>query len=301
MHARLVLFAVVWLIHVHPTMGQVDVDPLIQEVEAVRPSMISQLPGLRLEYTLQAIKDGSEIARTEFTSSRISKRRWRVNSKSDTPSLFARTIARNGRLGFVALNQGDGYKYEIVGFGSVMNRVIDSKASSFYKPLNRISTIGRVDVGEFLKTPGLEILERSPVSSSTGRPAEKLTWKNDRVTPGKIQFGEAVWLPEDGFLIESWKFWFGEDKTGLQTCVNSFDEYDGELVLLSSKFSVGSIDYLLARRDVGPPVDDPEYYKPEALGLKSPPDPIWKSIAWFAIGIVLFVCGFYFYRRMSPK
>lgn len=245
---------------------------------------------------------GKKIERIAEISVR-SLNQWRVDL--DFPDHGMKGVfARTGSLAFSSVTNAEGsHRYTNVGYDRATQKEIEEGFIS-NSTLAGASRIMDLSLPEFLAESGLEFVAITPIESTADSSAEKATWNwpSDGISPNRSV--ELIWLPENGYLLEGMIFRIlRETENGLEpgSEFSSRVEFqrteDGSLV----PYKVTSIEPGLTEyfelKILGDAEQDPAFYRPEAVGLKSPPNPYRTGLLWLLVGVGFAVIGITFIIR----
>lgn len=277
-----------------------DIATLAKKVESERVTPLERLSYALTEYELFQTRKGERTLLAKVTTSRMSETRWRCDSVAADG--LCKIEARNGGLFFTAIKPAGSkiFRETMMGYDSVVATVSRNDIGEFNKLAWWSTSIGLLDLVEFLNLSGIELISLTPAESPTGRRAEKFVWRNSEIKPDSVQHGEAIWLPEEGYLIESYRYWYEDKPASVASQVNSYAEFDGELVIQEGvmHYADGDTSMSLKLNRYEPPIGLRSYYSPQAIGLSAPWNPLWTKVFWALAGIVFMSGGFYAFRRL---
>ncbi len=238
---------------------------------------------------------GRYTAKSEFEFSVFSDRKWRFDRKVDSPS-WQGVSARNGNFSFQAgKKSGDQFVFGHVGYSETERREVLAGLLFGIQLLEVPITINRDPIDEFLSIPSLSIDSVTETLSATGEVGEKVAWT---ITPsGKYKvhlFGEFVWLPENGFLIEESSVTFGkrnDQKLAPIQFVVTYEETPDGLRPVKTQRTQNNLSVTCELLELTEVEQSDAYYWPESIGLETPKNPKRFRWIWWSLGVLFLTCG----------
>ena len=265
------------------------------------------LPFKRYQYEISVINaQGKTIHLNRVDISILGQKTWRKDERPQLSGPEHIVSARSGELFFVANKARGGEYFRELGIGyepdfgkAQLDTFVESNKLIFFP---RSMAFEWID--DWPKSA--EVLSVEEVTTTGGDKGERVVWKDEKIYEnsdnswkGKTQHGELVWLPNSGYVVESFNIWVGE-----KTQANP-PKFTGKLTyqLIGDKNVLTSCELTASRQitrlkliDVSLPVSDRAYYLPESIGLKSPVNPNWIKLLWLVCGVLFLAAGFHFFR-----
>lgn len=204
---------------------------------------------------------------------------------------------QDGRFAFEADKAtGDAsFEFGRLGFDPHVQNGITESMLARNNLLMTATHVFSLDLLRFLSIPTLTIESIEPTSSQTGRSAQLVKWncKAHGTEFPRDAYGEIVWLPDDGFLIERSTFFIGsptsKPKDGSSprgfSFETQFDIFAGKLLPTKAIWNEPNITYVTELVSRERSTHERKYFTAEAIGLSTPRDPrIWRFV-WLGLGV----------------
>lgn len=249
---------------------------------------------------VSVLNDGEKVAST-FELTCDESKKWRYLQDIGGRKKVSVT---NRRFHFEAIAEDEQYLFTASGFGNGDRSSIEEGIISNNVLLANSTCVFGIDLGLFLSLPNVSIDSIEDTQSDYGAAQNvKFTVEKGGRIPASF-FGELVWLPRAGYLIEKCDIQFGDRNEPIETVFKfecGFELIDGRLIpKTSSKVEPFRKEYCRITT-IDPSGASEEDFTPESLGLKTPTKPFNWNLVWISIAGLATIAAIATLRKQLHK
>lgn len=279
---------------------------LLRQLTKTRISSTQLFVGKKIHSKIQSERQNAQSTREEIVDSifnQLAEDVWRCDAKTNGEK---DVMVRNNAFIFCANLNTDKTAFEFgrLGFDSVAHKSVGESMLARNHLIYTPTHVFSVDLEEFLAIPTLKIENIQSTSSKSGKSAEIVSWS---MAPSgddypKPSFGEIVWLPENGYLIESCTFCFGikgeTNDPAKFSFATEFRDDDGMLLPTKTIRKEPGIIYYCELVSLGKCDSDLDFYTAESIGLKTPTNPATTRLIWISMGTIFVFLAIVSFRML---